>query len=300
MNVSAANGANAIRHVIFMLQENHTFDNYFGMLNPYRRAHQWNVGDDGNVYDVDGIDDKLNLANTDDEGVSHPLFKLKSTCIDDATTPWTESYLNVNRSDFLATRSINLDGFVHNAEVYAKGCVASPSSACSGAYTDTAGQRAMGYYDEGFLNYYYYMASQFAVSDRWFSPIANKTHPNRIATYSGGTTQGLVFDPGSDDNLGTLDLPSIFQALDSANVSWKVYYSATQGNCGDADDCGSGPANYPATTLGYIKYTHSYLYQNSSGARLHRHHPALQRGRRSIQLLLHRSQSRRAVVSLFH
>ena len=266
VNVSAASGANAIRHVIVMLQENRTFDNYFGMLNPYRRAHQWNVGDDGNVYDVDGIDDKLNLANTDDEGVSHPLFKLQSTCIDDATTPWTESYLNVNRSDFLATRSINLDGFVHNAEAYAKGCIASPSSACSGAYTDTAGQRAMGYYDEGFLNYYYYMASQFAVSDRWFSPIANKTHPNRIATYSGGTTQGLVFDPGSDDNLGTLDLPSIFQALDSANVSWKVYYSATQGNCGDSDDCGSGPANYPATTLGYIKYTHNYLYQNSSGA----------------------------------
>jgi phospholipase C len=266
VNVSAVSGANAIRHVIFMLQENRTFDNYFGMLNPYRRAQQWNVGDDGNVYDVDGIEDKLNLTNTDDEGVSHPLFPLKTTCIDDATTPWTESYLNVNRSDFLATRSINLDGFVHNAEVYAKGCVASPSSACSGAYTDTSGQRAMGYYDEGFLNYYYYMASQFAVSDRWFSPIANKTHPNRIATYSGGTTQGLVFDPGSDDNLGTLDLPSIFQALDSANVSWKVYYSATQGNCGDTDDCGSGPANYPATTLGYIKYTHSYLYQNSSGA----------------------------------
>ena len=27
----------AINHVIFMLQENHSFDNYFGMLNPYRR-----------------------------------------------------------------------------------------------------------------------------------------------------------------------------------------------------------------------------------------------------------------------
>jgi phospholipase C len=266
VTVSPASGMQAINHVIFMLQENRTFDNYFGMLNPYRRAHQWNVGDDGNVYDVDGIDDKLNMANNDDEGVSHPLFKLKSTCIDDATTPWTESYVNVNRSDFQVTRSINLDGFVHNAETYAKSCIASPTSACSGAYTDIAGQRAMGYYDEDFLNYYYYMASQFAVSDRWFSPIANKTHPNRIATYSGGTTQGLVYDPGSDDNLGALDLPSIFQALDSANVSWKVYYSATQGNCGDADDCGSGPANYPATTLGYIKYTHAYLYQNSSGA----------------------------------
>ena len=30
---------NSIDHVIFMLQENHTFDNYFGMLNPYRKAN---------------------------------------------------------------------------------------------------------------------------------------------------------------------------------------------------------------------------------------------------------------------
>ncbi len=43
-----------------MLQENHSFDNYFGMLNPYRRSKGWNVGDDGQVYTVDGIDDKLN------------------------------------------------------------------------------------------------------------------------------------------------------------------------------------------------------------------------------------------------
>jgi phospholipase C len=134
VTVSPASGPQSIRHVIFMLHENHTFDDYFGMLNPYRRTHKWNVGDDRYIYDVDGIDDKLTLANTDDEGVSHPLFKLKSTCIDDATTPWTESYVNVNRSDFQAPRSINLDGFVHNAEVYAKNCIASPSSACSGAY----------------------------------------------------------------------------------------------------------------------------------------------------------------------
>jgi phospholipase C len=31
----------SVNHVIFMLQENHTFDDYFGMLNPYRKpTHQ--------------------------------------------------------------------------------------------------------------------------------------------------------------------------------------------------------------------------------------------------------------------
>ena len=84
-----------------MLQENHTFDNYFGMMNPYRVANGWNVGDDGHVYTVDGIDDKLNLSNVDDEGVSFPLFKFKSTCMDDTTSSWLESYGDVNRYNFL-------------------------------------------------------------------------------------------------------------------------------------------------------------------------------------------------------
>ncbi len=259
-------GNSPINHVIFMMQENHTFDNYFGMLNPYRRSHNMNVGDDGNVYTVDGIDDKLNTSNLDDEGVSHPLFKFKSSCIDDASSAWLESYGDVNRYNFLASRPMLDDGFVHTAEGFAKSCAL--SGTCSGDFTDTAGQRAMGYYDQDYLNYYYYMASQFAVSDRWFSPIASKSNPNRIATYSGGTTQGLAFDPGYDDHVGSLNLPSIFQALDNAHVSWKVYYSDTSGECGISDnDCGTGgAANYPATALGYISYTKKYLYPNLTKA----------------------------------
>ncbi len=259
-------GNSPINHVIFMMQENHTFDNYFGMLNLYRRSNSMNVGDDGNVYTVDGIDDKLNISNLDDEGVSHPLFKFKSSCIDDASSAWLESYGDVNRYNFLASRPMLDDGFVHTAEGFAKSCAL--SGTCSGDYTDTAGMRAMGYYDQDFLNYYYYMASQFAVSDRWFSPIASKSNPNRIATFSGGTTQGLAFDPGYDDKVGSLNLPSIFKALDDAHVSWKVYYSDTAGECGIGDnDCGTGgAANYPATALGYITYTKKYLYPNLTNA----------------------------------
>jgi phospholipase C len=265
VTVTPSGGAQAINHVIFMLQENHTFDNYFGMLNNYRRANSWNTGDDGNVYLVDGIDDKLNISNVDDEGVSHPLFKFKSSCIDDASSAWLESYGDVNRYNFLTNRPLLSDGFVHTAEGFAKSCAL--SGTCSGDFTDTAGQRAMGYYDQDFLNYYYYMAAQFAVSDRWFSPIASKSNPNRIATYSGGTTQGLAFDPGYDDHVGSLNLPNIFKALDDAGVSWKVYYSDTAGECGPGDaDCGSGTANYPATSLGYITYTKKYLYPNLTQA----------------------------------
>jgi phospholipase C len=267
VTVISADSLQSISHVVFMLQENHSFDNYFGMLNPYRKSNGWDVGQDGVVYDVDGIDDKLStISNEDDQGTSYPLFKFSSTCVDDMSSDWLASYGDANTYDFLNTRPILMDGFVHNAEGYAKSC-ANGGGSCAGAFTDTTGERAMGYYDEGFLNYYYYMASQFAVSDRWFSPVSSKSIDNRIAVFTGGTTQGLVRDPGGDDHLSQLDIPTIFEELDSAKVPWKIYYTVTQGYCLEEDDCsGSASAKYPATDFSDLTYSYQYLYENPSGA----------------------------------
>ena len=119
---------------------------------------------------------------------------------------------------------------------------------------------------ENVLNYYYFMASQFAVSDRWFSPVSSKSTPNRIATMTGGTTQGLVKDPFADDGITTqLNIQTIFQELDKAGVSWKIYYSITQGGCTDEDgDCGPNghTSDYPVTTFSDFSYSSQYLYEN--------------------------------------
>ena len=140
------------------------------------------------------------------------------------------------------------------------------AGSCGGDYTDPTGQRAMGYYDQDFLNYYYYMASQFAVSDRWFSPVSSKSIDNRIATFTGGTTQGLVHDPGGNDKLSQLDINNIFEELDQAGVSWKIYYSVTQGFCVSDDDCPTtGNSRYPATDFSNLSYSFKYLYNNPNG-----------------------------------
>ncbi|MGA8441460.1 MAG: alkaline phosphatase family protein [Candidatus Sulfotelmatobacter sp.] len=263
-STSSAN-LQSIQHVVFMLQENRSFDTYFGMLNPYRQSNGWTVSEDGNTYTVDGIDDKLDeFANPDDEGQSFNLFKFKSACVDDMSSAWLESYGDVNRYDFSPSRSILMNGFVHTAEGYAK------SGAGDGQFTDLVGQRAMGYYDQDLLNYYYYMASQFAVSDRWFSPVSSKSTPNRIATMTGGTTQGLVNDPFVDDGITSqLTIETIFQELDQNRVSWKIYYSITAGGCTDKDgDCGPGGQSnsYPVTTFSDFTYSNQYLYANPQHA----------------------------------
>jgi phospholipase C len=269
VTVNPAGSLQSISHVIFMLQENHTFDNYFGMLNPYRKANGFNIGDDGQEYDVDGIDDK-SFSNTDDNVYNsgthtYSLFKFTSTCIDDESSDWLSSYGDVSAYNFTTTRPMRLDGFVHDAAGYANYCYA--NNACGGSFTDLTGERAMGYYDQDFLNYYYYMASQFAVSDRWFSPVSSKSVPNRIATFSGGTTQGLVKDPGGNDHLPQLQIATIFQELDGAGVSWKIYYTVTDGYCLNTVDCAnSGNSVYPATTFSNFAYSEKYLYSNPTGA----------------------------------
>ena len=258
----------SINHVIFLQQENHSFDNYFGMLNPYRKTNGWNIGDDGKDYEVDGIDDKLTkISNLSDENAAYQLFKLTSSCVQDMSSDWLASFGDVNRYNFLTTRNILMDGFVHNAEGFAKSCAAPGSGgSCSGIFPDLTGRVSMGYYDQDFLNYYYYMASQFALSDRWFSPVATKSVGNRIATFTGGTTQGLVKDPG-DDHLSQLVIPNIFQELDQAKVSWRIYFTSTQGFCLSPDSCPpTGNARYPATFFSTLAYSFQYLYQNSSGA----------------------------------
>ena len=275
ITVGPAGSSNLVNHVIFMMQENRTFDTYFGMLNPYRKLNGWNVGDDGNTYNVDGIDDKLTTtSNADDEGTSFPLFHTVSSCLDDETSAWLESYGDISRYDFSTTRGMLMDGFVHTAENFAKDGVGSNGE---GSFTDLTGQRAMAYYDDigvsgtAELNYYYYMASQFALSDRWFSPVSSKSTPNRVATMTGGTTQGLVKDPFVDDNLPTLNMQTIFQKLDSASpaVSWRIYYSLTEGGCDETDgDCGNlnNPSLYPVTSFSDFTYANKYLYSNATGA----------------------------------
>src|ERR1700731_1640522 len=103
----------------------------------------------------------------------------------------------------------------------------------------------MGYYDGGDLNYYYFMASNFATSDRWFNPVMARTHPNREYLVA-GTSQGDAY-PVRGNNF--LTATTIFQELQNAGVSWKIYVNPTNTGC-------SGPPFDPACLLQttYIKY----------------------------------------------
>jgi phospholipase C len=78
----------------------------------------------------------------------------------------------------------------------------------------------MGYYTEEALPYYYFMATQFATSNRFFSPLMARTQPNLLFLFA-ATSGGYIHAPTTNDP--TLPDKTIFQLLEEAGISWKFY-----------------------------------------------------------------------------
>jgi phospholipase C len=75
------------------------------------------------------------------------------------------------------------------------------------------------------------MASNFATSDRWFSPVMTRTPPNRMYLLS-GTSQGHAYELTANSTL--LTAPPIFQELQQAGVTWKIYVHPGANGCSTA------------------------------------------------------------------
>lgn len=186
-----ANGLANLKHIIFFLQENRSFDSYFGMLGPYKAS-------EGLANDVDGLNLNTTLPNTQGQPV-HP-FHFQTVCTENLSPAWNESHTDVDGG--------LMDGFMRTT-------TSVPST------IDPTGTRAMGYYDQSDLPYYYEAAARFATSDRFFSPVLTNTVPNRLYMFT-GTSFGNAFPPTPP--AGGFTQPTIFAHLDQAGVSWRYYY----------------------------------------------------------------------------
>lgn len=188
---SAANGLSKLKHIIFFVQENRSFDDYFGMLGPYKASL-------GLANDVDGLDLNVTLPNTQGQPV-HP-YHYQTICTENLSPSWNESHTDVDGG--------LMDGFLRTT-------TSVPST------IDPTGTRAMGFYDQSDLPYYYELAARFATSDRFFSPLLSNTVPNRLYLFT-ATSFGNIFPPTPP--AGGFTQPTIFDHLDQAGVSWRYYY----------------------------------------------------------------------------
>lgn len=230
----------SIQHVIFMLQENRSFDHYFGAMRqywakngypdqsfdglpqfnptsgaaPFQASPPTNPGCDP-AFPFNPAPAPVQDCTIDANSPLVPSFHIISQCTENPSPSWDESHADYNLNNS-TSGTATLDGFVWTA---------GHDSRHSTIFNDTNGVRAMSYFTGDDLPYYYFMASNFATSDRWFSPVMSRTQVNRmyaIAATSAGHAYPLP--KGSPQ----LKNKTIFELAEDAGLPWKVYVTDDQ------------------------------------------------------------------------
>jgi phospholipase C len=228
-------------HIIVLMQENHSFDNYFGALayapgSPYHSPRHDRGHDDGEAggcppgdHDcVDGLscvaeDAAGNLvcfnANPDDSGPMVRAFHDTRRCVaPDLDHGWVSSHREANFSNPNDTlRCSPNDGFVR---------VNDQTEQLDNGIESAIEDQTMNFYDQDEIPFYYNIAENFAIDDRYFCSVLGPTFPNRaylMAATSFGhlTTNDILPPPGGYKPVhGT-----IFDLLDQQAVTWADYFS---------------------------------------------------------------------------
>ena len=270
---TAAFGASlqSINHVIFLAQENRSFDSYVGAMRDYWAANgiadqqfdglpQFNPPANPAAAPVNpGCDPAFpyppNLFCQID-AASPPVasFHFASLCIENLSPSWDEARRAWNVHTPLSPQA-NLDGFVDATANFARQHTDNQGNFAP--MFDLDGHRAMGYYDGTDLNYYYALASTFSTSDTWFAPVMTRTPPNREYLIA-GTSSGYVYQRNVNPPLDTPPLPgpTIFEEAQNHNppISWKIYVNPA------GTPCATPPADTDPACLIRFSYLHDFTF----------------------------------------
>ena len=211
-----------VNHIIIVMQENHSFDNYFGALayapdSPYHNGNGSCASTDHSCVDgltctVSGGVFNCTNSNVDENGATIYAFKATTRCvIPDLDHSWVGTHYEMNFENPNKTLKDPLsDGFVRQNYLTEQ----------HNNLDDT-----ISFYDQEDLPFYYGLAQNFAISDRQFAPVLGPTFPNRsylmAATSFGHLTTSDSVPPvvGYKPITGT-----IFDRLNKHGISWADYW----------------------------------------------------------------------------
>jgi len=176
--------------LLVLMLENHSYDNYLGMLgrSPGESPHG-----DGFVIGPDG---RPTAANPTPDGKIQHAFRMPTTCqlSGKPSQEWEQAHVQ-----FDGGRN---DGFVRSA----------------------SGPVAMGYWTGQDLPWAYSLAATFPLADRWFAPVLGQTQPNRRYLLA-ATSVGMV-DDILPENLLPPPHGTILDRLDAHHIPWRNYYAS--------------------------------------------------------------------------
>src|SRR2546426_2144310 len=182
-----------INTIVVLMQENRSFDHYFGQLRFQGQPH------------VRRIPPRNAPTPDPPNPTGPPISRFHQTryCeVADLDHSWNGTHREWDNGA--------MDGF----------------TAANVNANDPNGSRTMGFYDTTDLPYYYALYSTFAMADRYFAPALTQTFPNRSFLLAGTSFGNIRNDIPM--NFATDFSPpggTIFEKLDNAGVTWRVYYA---------------------------------------------------------------------------
>ena len=190
-----------IKHIVVLMMENHSYDNYLGMLQG--RGEGFPLGPD----------DEPEVFNNGSSGEVVRAFHMPTTrqIHGVPSQSWHGSHQQWHEG--------KNDGFVTSAQAALADCADKAARTNIGVDPASVG---MGYWSEDDLPFYYGLARTFPLADRWFSSCLGPTFPNRRFLIA-GTAHGLIDDSPYD----LLDYPpagTIFDLLTRNGISWVNYH----------------------------------------------------------------------------
>jgi phospholipase C len=170
--------------IVVLMMENRSFDHFFGAL---RSDASY-----ANASTVDGL--RGSESNLSASGETVTVFKMDNFTPEDPPHDWDPVHASWNDGAN--------DGFVK-------------------AHQGASEKEVMGFHDRSQIPFYYWLADNYTVCDRWFCSLLGPTWPNRYylhAASSGGQ---------KDNSFGGGNFDNVWDRLKAKSVPAKNYYDGT-------------------------------------------------------------------------
>ncbi|MCU4187309.1 hypothetical protein K6U06_23300 [Acidiferrimicrobium sp. IK] len=173
-------------HIVVVMMENHSFDNYLGMLPAVGRPR------------ADGFTLRAGRPVNSNPSPTGPVtvYPFPSTAQGpDVSQDWNSTHAQIDHG--------RMDGFITG---------------------NRGSTQAMGYYGPEVLPFAYSFAKEFTVGNRWFCSAPCQTYPNRRFLMA-GTAYGNISTDLASINFTPPPNGTIFDRLHAYGVSWRNYYT---------------------------------------------------------------------------
>ncbi|CEG80117.1 hypothetical protein RMATCC62417_14498 [Rhizopus microsporus] len=188
-------GLEKIKHVVYFMQENRSFDMYYGTMYGVRGFQDPNVGiqDNGLSLFYQPCSASPDIKNGTKYLLPYQLKGARAGCTAGGSNGWPANHKALN-------------GYKNNN------------------WPDGNSPRSMGYLNRSQIPFLYKLADEFTIADMYFQSVTGPTDPNRVVWMS-GTNRGDPNDMVLEDNTESTPLgwSTYPEALTKANITWQLY-----------------------------------------------------------------------------